>query len=178
MPFSRREVDRFLTSQKMKMDSKEGRRHTQYILRLKDKKIPLPYLLTLSRGTGQVSQRNLKGLASDLGLSLKGIEEGIRCPMSRECVLLCLTARLLNHVIELHEKDKVTFNETWLIDSGHSVRLVLDEVPGPRSDNPGWSTQETKELQQASIRIERAEDYDVLRPVSALWKSLAAFNKS
>jgi hypothetical protein len=102
----------------------EGARHVAYRIFAPSGRLLLGNL-TFSRGAsgGELDLRNLKGLATDMGLSLDGLVEASDCRIRREVVLFCITSRILEDAVEMNRLDPISF------DSGlvNSLGLAIDE---------------------------------------------------
>jgi hypothetical protein len=173
--FKKQEVHKFFKS-KLGCEAVEGGRHTIFRLRLKDSRVALPHL-TVERGSGDLTLRNLKGLADDLGLSLRGIEEGIRCPLRRHCIVLCNLARFVGLVLDYHIDDKVVYKENELgdvlKDVCDSVTVTLRDLETDSDKPTKWRKVEQSELHRAMKNINRAGIHSALGPALATWRRWA-----
>lgn len=167
------EVDRFLV-RKLKLELKNGRKHDDYRLRLAGGEIPLPMLLTVSRGSGEITSRNLKGLASNVGMTVGGFRDSARCQIGRECVLMCLAFRLLEKASEMVERttqDPLVYGE-FSQRLSESVALILDEIESHRTNADEWTTREEKELARTAKRFV-GEVGEALGPALDRWQTIA-----
>jgi hypothetical protein len=171
MTFKKLEVHKFFTK-KLKCEAHEGGRHTQYVLRLHGRKMPLPPL-TVERASGDLSPRNLKGLANDLGLSQRGFDEGVRCPVRRACVLLCVVARFIGRVMEQCEREPIVHREAELSAARESAEVIFDELANNDGKPEQWKAVEQKELRRAQRSIEVAANHAPLQPVVDSWREWA-----
>lgn len=176
MSFHKREIEEFF-KKKMKCADFEGRNHRYYELRVRGKKLPLPPL-TAERGSGDLTDRNLKGLATDLGLSRHGFDEAVRCPLSRACVLLCVAARVLVRAIDRYEayyhRDPITYPETELLEAEllparKSAEAIIEELALDPETPKRWKAVEQKELSRVRPSIDRASKYDEFHAVTDGW---------
>lgn len=113
---------------KMKLSKTEKTRHNCYIVRLSDNIIPLPTLITVSRGNGEIANNNFKGIAKALGLSEFELTDSIGCNLGRECVYLCLCARLLKSTKERIIIDPIVHREEEVIEIDNSINIILKDI--------------------------------------------------
>jgi hypothetical protein len=86
-----------------------------------------PTILSLSRGSGELSHRNKKGLAAGLGLRLGEFEDCISCNISGNIVLLALTVYLMLHIHRRRIDDPVVYGRQCSA-MNESVCYLLDQV--------------------------------------------------
>ena len=104
-----REVDRFLQT-KLHLTRIHGSNHDHYTFEVA-LGIGLPTVLALSRHSGDIPNRNIKGLADGLGLKLDELHDSMRCSVSANVVYLCLALHLLRFVSERMSFDPVVHGE-------------------------------------------------------------------
>ena len=102
MSLSRKDLDG-LFCKKLKFELVNGTRHDHYQLILSGNRLPLPSLMTVSR-CRELANRNIDGLADNLGLNRRALESACQCHLGRACILLCLVAELLTRAAELADK--------------------------------------------------------------------------
>lgn len=95
MPLKIAEVNRYLGS-KLKLERREDSRHTGYVLRVRGEIVPFGTVLRVSRGSGDVDRKNIKGVAECLGMRQRELETSEKCHIGRECVLILLCWHLLD----------------------------------------------------------------------------------
>lgn len=153
-----KEVDKFLTS-KLKLEKMNRKKHYDYQIRLNDGKLPLPKLLTLSRSSKEVTKRNIKGLADNLGISLKGFEQGKQCNIRKICIFLCLSLFLLEKAADFFLKninDPIVYGEIYIKRGKklcESILLIINDVINTKKESKKWNKDELKELNRAKKRL-------------------------
>ena len=82
-----REIDKYFTG-KLKY-ARDERRHVHFFPCLDGKKLPLPTVIALTRGSGDVADRVVGGIARSLGLRENDFRTSVRCEIGAACVYLC-----------------------------------------------------------------------------------------
>jgi len=93
-------------------------------------RVTLPTVVALSRGDGELSFSNEKGLARSLGLTLEELHTSASCHISGEVVSLALAAHLLAHIDKGLFEDPVVHREGCraMAESLHRLLALI----GPR----------------------------------------------
>ena len=173
-----REVRAFLISKKkLQCDAFEGANHEIFHLQVEGRRVSLPAVLTLERGSGEISDRNFKGLADDIGLSRKGLEEGVNCTVGRPCLLLCIVSRLLGKLVERQEKlsyGPISQKERALLVEdlariGVEAQRLLDEISLNDRKSGQWCKTEVHELRRARKIMVRVAQFPALEMVTTCW---------
>ena len=89
------ELNRCLVG-KLRLQRYEGARHVDYRLVCSGNIVPIPTLLRVSHGDGDVAGNNLGGIARALGINEHSAKQMVGCRIGRPCVLLCVSTRLLD----------------------------------------------------------------------------------
>jgi hypothetical protein len=107
----------------------------------------------MSRGASgdDLSDRNAKGLADDLGLSLDGFLEACECRLCPEIVTFCAGVRVVASCHEQHELDSIAFDATMIESIGRSLAAWFNMVPVRK--NTKLSARERKEFARAKGRL-------------------------
>jgi hypothetical protein len=173
-----REVRAFLVSKKkLQCDAFEGANHVIFHLQVAGSRVPLPAVLTLERGSGEISDRNFKGLADDIGLTKKGLEEGVNCTVGRPCLLLCIVSRLLSKFVERQERlshGPISQKERALLVEdlariGVEAQRLLDEISSEVREPGPWGKAEAHELRRARETMLRIAEFPALEMVTTCW---------
>jgi hypothetical protein len=104
-----RNVDRVLQS-KARLVKTARANHDHYTFE-KHLGIGLPIILALSRGDGDVSDRNVKGLADGLGMKKEEFAKSLRCHVCGSVMHLCLAVSLTKRVAERMSLDPVVYKD-------------------------------------------------------------------
>jgi len=116
----RTEVGRFLGQRKLRFHSSDGR-HTNYSPTVGHETLDLPITVRLSKGRGEVTDREMGSLAGNLGVSEHNLREAISCQATRAVLFVCLATRLLR----LASDDPITYPIERI---GPVVDHLLDEA--------------------------------------------------
>ncbi len=125
--------------------------HYHYGLFIGDQKVRFPTVLSVQHGSGEADFRNIKGIASGLGLTLKELEVAESCGLNRWCLLLRFAFYLVHWVQQRAQQMGKLPHE----DSGVAAMLVSAEqllIYISRERIISWNKQETTALQ--AIRSE------------------------
>lgn len=139
-------------SGKLGFEKKAAQRHADYRLRCAERIIGLPTVLRVSHGSGELTNNNLDGIAKGLGINEFALKETVRCRLSRACVLLCLSAKLLEFVERQREEQGEVFRPGVLAMLG-SIELLLAEPE--LAQTPTWRAGERKTLGRGLPTLER-----------------------
>jgi hypothetical protein len=152
MPVDRRSAERFFERKLAGAHRIDGKRHPGYRIQTAKGTVLLP-VLTISRGASgeDLSDRNAKGLADDLGLSLDGFLEACECRLSIDVVTFCAAVRVTVSCHEQHQLDGISFNADIIESVSRAVGAWLKIVPARK--NSKLTTREVKELQRARARL-------------------------
>lgn len=145
------QLERCLTG-KLKLRKKDETRHTDYQLRCNGGLIPLPRLLRMSRGSGEITDTNFGGIAKALGLNEHALRDTEGCRIGRPCILLCLTGRLLDFIITRRQADGDAFRP-GLIAMVESIELILEDCESTQAD--AWTPCERKALDRWTEMFEK-----------------------
>ncbi len=113
---------------KLKLRRKEEHRHIDYCVMTASGQIALPTMIRVSPADGDVPARNLRGIATALGLRDEELSRMVRCHISGRCASLAICNRLLHFVSERLAQQGVLFMpglEAML----SSIDRLLDELP-------------------------------------------------
>jgi hypothetical protein len=121
----KREVESVLKT-KLRLHAVDRSHHTHFQFS-STRPITLPTILALSKGDGEVTLTNQKGLARGLGLRLPEFQECSACHICGSVVLLALATELLKVTNERLASDPVVHGPGCRA-MGESVRRLLDEV--------------------------------------------------
>lgn len=165
------ELDRCLRG-KLRLQRHDGTRHVDYRLVCAGDIVALPTLLRVSHGNGEVAGNNLGGVAKALGLNEHSAKHMVGCRIGRWCVLLCISARLLE------------FAKTRYVEEGEVFRpgllAMLESVSAVTSDEGAvdpsrWTSEERKALERAhSIAEQLAGDPHVGTLAQALARRMVS----
>lgn len=154
---TRSEIGNFLLKGKMKFRSIEGKRHIKYLVVFEGDVVGLPTILCHSRGSGDLTNREVYSIGKSLGLRKNRLQKAVECTIGRACVLVCLASRLLDYV---------------LVDPGSyqpenvrvSLNLLLDEVEKsiPEESKNVWNQRENEALNDCRRAIELVLDNKIL----------------
>lgn len=152
-----KDIDRFFI-RKMKFELLGRSNHDDYQVRLHGGAIPIPSLLTLTRGSKEVSIRNVKGLAENLGMSLGGFKKGPQCRISRCCILACLAGRLLEFGMRQAPDASMDppYDDEMLIRLCESSEMILLESFEEGVSFGKWTADERKEWIRLRDRLQSA----------------------
>jgi len=173
MPIKLKELDRFLTTGKMKFERSDEVRHVGYVVRLEGRRLGLPTLLRVSHGSGEADLGNLKGVAVALGLNVRELEVAESCRLRRECVLTALAVHLLQFALQRHAliRDKQAGLEgvEAMVESVQSIIQVLESA-----GNITWNAAELKAFKRIRPNVEKlGDDPLVAIPAKALLASIS-----
>jgi hypothetical protein len=173
MPIDRRNAERFFDRKLAGASRVEGKRHQGYRIQTADGRVLLP-VLTISRGASgdDLTDRNAKGLADDLGLSLDGFLEACECKLAVDVVTFCAAVKVINSCHEQHQLDSISFDSTTIDSVRKSVVAWLKIVP-VREQNK-FSKRELKELDRARSRLPRPGPNSPVRALVAVVEAYAA----
>jgi hypothetical protein len=104
-----REVDRILQS-KVRLVKTSNANHDHFAFP-KTLGIGLPIILALSRGSGEISETNLKGLADGLGMRKDEFTQSLKCHIGRNVIYLCLASHLLHWIEGRLESDPIVYRD-------------------------------------------------------------------
>src|SRR3954467_6369004 len=130
MPIQRWNAERFFYRKLAGASRVEGKRHPGYRIQTADGKVLLA-VLTISRGASgdDLTDRNAKGLADDLGLSLDGFLEACECKLAVDVVTFCAAVKVISSCNEQHQLDSISFDSTTIEAVGKSLAAWLKIVP-------------------------------------------------
>ncbi len=145
-----KQLDSRLTG-KLRLEKNDATRHVDYRLRCAGKIIGLPTLLRVSHGSGELADNNLGGIAKGLGLNEHALKEMVGCRVGRPCVLLCLSAKLLEFVQRQRQEQGEVFRP-GLLAMLESIELLLAE---PGFEQPrAWTAAERQALERSLATVE------------------------
>lgn len=160
----RRAADEFFRRKIPGSEKHEGARHTAYRIRDQSGRVLLGNL-TMSRcAPGEdLSLRNMKGLAEDLGMSLEGLIEASSCRIRATIVAICVAARVLETAHEMHELDPIAYDD-------HLARTLskalLGWLEGIDIEPSKLSNREVKELNRSLSRLREGLRDELFAPMS------------
>jgi len=168
MALNQTDIDRLFLGKLRAFDREERSRHIVYVMRDSRNNISIP-ALTLSRGTGDVGDKNVRGLASSFGMSRGGFEIGAKCRIRPECFWLCLSASLLANGIAQRARDPNVYNSDWISAIARSATTILTGVsyPPPREK---WNPHELSEIERAYARLIGFEKVPEIQSVVRIWR--------
>lgn len=119
------ELNKFCKT-KLQLKKVENSNHTGYELRPKEK-VVLPTLIRISRGSGEASSNNIRGIAKALGLTEKELKSSVQCDISKEIIYLSLSVHLLKFVFNqlLIRKNANSKGASAMISSAN---MILDSL--------------------------------------------------
>lgn len=161
----RRTAEYFFSKKVVGSVRNEGGRHTAYHIRASSGRVILGNL-TISRGPSgeDLALNNLKGLATDMGLSLEGLVEASRCNIRQEVVLLCAVSRVLTDAELMHRLDPIAYDKATV----GLLGVALEEwlmLLGKFSTSK-LSAKEHKELSRCRSRLEDMASKAAVGPIA------------
>jgi hypothetical protein len=130
----------------------EGSKHIAYRIYAPNGRLLLGNLTISRRASGdELDLRNLKGLATDMGLSLDGFVEASRCRIRPEVVVLCIISRVLDDALSMYRLDPVSFDEDLVAALGKAIDEWINIIPN--SHQRKLTTKESKELLRCERRL-------------------------
>lgn len=174
MPVDRKTTHQFFDRKLTGARRVEGKRHVGYLIEARDGRVLLPSL-TISRGPSgeDITERNLKGLSDDLGMSLAGFVEACECRIGPDVVVYCAAVQVATQYGLQYELDRVAFDDGFLHSLEHSIAEWLKEPPARQ--RPKFSSKERKEIERASCRLNA---YRNLEPIERIIKILNGYRES
>jgi len=150
----RKTADEFFRKKLPGAEKYEGARHTAYKICDANGRVLLGNL-TFSRGAAgeDLSLRNLKGLAEDLGLSLEGLIEASSCRIRATVVAICAAARVIETAREMHELDPNAFDRPMVVALEKALEAWLGGIEREKGKLSG---RESKELHRGLSRLRDA----------------------
>ncbi len=165
MPLSLQDLRNYLGTRKLKFELHEGGRHQQFHVRLQNRDLGLPTVLCVSRGDGEADHRNVKGVATALGMRETELLRSEGCHIGRGCVLLMLCSRLLAFICQrAMQLGGSAVAKDGLKAMAESIGLLLQE-PEIQGGKP-WNSDEQKALDRIKAQIEEAGRDPALAPVA------------
>ena len=148
MPVDRRSVEAFFKRKLIGSERCERAKHVSYRIVAPGGRIILGNL-TFSRMAGgeDLTLRNLKGLAADVGLSVEGFIEAASCKIRPSIVVLCAAIRAVDHAYQMYALDPVAYDRNFVGDLRGAVGEWLRLTPEPSKSK--LTKLETKELQRS-----------------------------
>ena len=164
----RRDVDHYLTG-KLKYAKKECR-HTHFLPHLDGREVPLPSIIALPRGTGEVGNNVLGGIAHSLGLREMDLRISMRCEISAACVYICQAGICVERCSRQLVADPNVYKENVMAMKTSIARLVraAEKLMISASD---WNQNERAALLSMVDRLDRGHLSPELRPMLGELKS-------
>ena len=169
-----KELRRYLGAGKLHLEEQERKGHLHYIPRLEKNRISLPSIIAISQGDGDVTLRNLKGVARSLGLKLRELQHSEACHIGRGCVLLFLAWEMLGFCLRRQQQMGGSLAaEAGVKAMAISVGLLLEHV---ETCHPAsWSKDELRSLNRILPEVKATQENPVLCDV--VGKLLAAIQQ-
>lgn len=154
MTLSTEKIDKFLTG-KADLRRCERSRHTHYKLILKSGVCPLPFIVALSRGGGDLPPVAIHGIARALGIRKDELIISERCNISGVCLHIAVVVLLIKRSIdEPHLFDPIVIAE--------SVALMTDDILKSMGKAKNCRIDEINLLRRLGSEIGKTTRYPVL----------------
>ena len=159
---------------KLGFPAKQGTKHDHYEVSISSGVVPLPMKLTVSRGTGDLTKRNVSGLADNLGVTDRFLQEASDCHAGRDCLLICLAG----NAICLGFRQKLLSAEDRLLHAEAAQRLfqsasLLLEDAELRT----WNRGEMRAIKRMGIRIATENPRDTVYDIVERWRLKAGIQE-
>jgi hypothetical protein len=76
-------------AKKLKYEKNDRRRHIHFLPRIHGRQVPLPTIVALTRGSGDVGDNVVRGIAEALGVRVLDVRRSTKCTVGAACMYVC-----------------------------------------------------------------------------------------
>ena len=149
----------------------ERSRHTHFKYARSNGEIPLPMIVAVSRGSGDLPPVAVNGIAKALGLRREELFTSERCEISGPCLHVALVAMLIRHSVQqpqIFEPEAVA----------ESISLIIDDTLAALKKAKKCRPSEADLLSRLKADIGETTRYDCLdKGWMRLWQGIVAWQE-